>query len=209
MAVDLETRRRRPDVRHWAGIVCLWAGLLGAASGIYLAVVTPVVSPERFSYPLESAQFAFIQVWFVVQHLGLLVGIIALGATGAAGLGRSPRVGQAAAVVGVALLTMTEGVAILAATAAVPSTLVTVLEVSYGISSTLIGVGLVMVGVGVLRSRTWRGWRRFLPLAIGVYVFVPMTPALSGPFVAARLAISGWMLLFALLGWSLMQGEAV
>lgn len=208
MAVDLETRLRRPVFKHWAGKVCLWAGLLGAASGIYLAVVTPIVSAERFSYPLESAQFAFIQVWFVVQHLGLLVGIMALGATGAAGLGRSPRVGQFLAVVGMTVLTVTEGVAILAAGEVVPSTLVTLLEVSYGISSTLIGVGLVMVGVAVLRSRKWLGLRRFLPLAIGVYVFVPMTPALSGPFVAARLAISGWMLLFALLGWTLMQSEA-
>ena len=209
MAVDLEIRRRRLAFRHWAGNVCLWAGLLGAASGIFLAVVTPVVSAERFSYPLESVQFAFIQVWFVVQHLGLLVGIMALGVTGAAGLGRSPRIGQLLAVVGMTVLTVTEGVAILAAGEVVPSTLVTLLEVSYGISSTLIGVGLVMVGLAVLRSRTWLGWRRFLPLAIGVYVFVPMTPALSGPFVAARLAISGWMLLFGLLGWTLIQGEAV
>lgn len=32
-----------------------------------------------------------------------------------------------------------------------------------------------------------------------------MTPALFGPFVFARLAITAWMLLFALLGWVLMR----
>ena len=207
MAVGVQTIRRRSAFGHWAGRVCLWAGMLGAASGIYLAVVAPTVGPERFSYPLDSAPFTLIQAWFVVQHVGLLLGIMALGAAGAAGEGRSPRIGQVLAVVGMSVLTVTEGVAILASAEVVPSTFVTFLEVSYGISSTLIGVGLVMVGAAVVRARTWQGWRRFLPLATGVYVFVPMMPALSGPFVAARLAISGWMLLFGLLGWTLMQSE--
>ena len=207
MTVDLETHRRRSDSRHWAGTLCLWAGLLGAASGIYLAAVRPAVSPERFSYPLESAQFALIQIWFVIQHLGLLVGIVALGANGATARSGSSRFGQVAAVVGMTMLTLTEFVAILAARAPASSNSVTLLEVGYGISSTLIGLGLVMVGVAVLRSRTWHGWHRFVPLAIGVYVFVPMTPALAGPFVVARIAISGWMLLFALLGWTLMKSE--
>jgi hypothetical protein len=42
-------------------------------------------------------------------------------------------------------------------------------------------------------------------LVTGVYVFVPLTPALLGPFVLARLAITGWMLLFAALGWVLLR----
>jgi len=208
MAVGLGVSRRRSDFKRRAGKVCLWAGLLGAASGIYLAVVRPEVSPERYSYPLESAQFAIIQIWFVVQHLGLLLGIVAFGATGAAGWVWRRRVGQVAAVVGMAWLAITELVAILAARATAASSLTTFLNFNYGISSVLIGVGLVIVGLAVLRTREMHGWRRFLPLVIGVYVFVPMTPALAGPFVAARLAISGWMLLFALLGWTLTQDEA-
>ena len=55
----------------------------------------------------------------------------------------------------------------------------------------------------MLRVRIWQGWSRFVPLGLGVWVFVPMLPALAGPFVAARLAITGWMRLFALLGWRL------
>jgi hypothetical protein len=38
-----------------------------------------------------------------------------------------------------------------------------------------------------------------------VYVFVPLTPALFASYLAARLAIGGWMLGFALLGWALIH----
>lgn len=38
---------------------------------------------------------------------------------------------------------------------------------------------------------------------LGVWVFVPMTPAIALSFLGARLAISGWMLLFAVLGLAL------
>jgi hypothetical protein len=38
-----------------------------------------------------------------------------------------------------------------------------------------------------------------------VYVFVPLTPALFASYVAARLAIGGWMLGFAFLGWALIK----
>ena len=55
----------------------------------------------------------------------------------------------------------------------------------------------------MLQSGSWSGCRRALPLAIGIYVFVPLTPALAGPFLGARLAIVVWMLMFAALGWAL------
>jgi hypothetical protein len=79
--------------------------------------------------------------------------------------------------------------------------------VGYGLATVAIGVGLVAAGVAVLRARVWSGRHRFVPLALGVWVFVPMLPALLAPFVAARLAITGWMLLFALLGVALVREE--
>ncbi|HEX2185483.1 MAG TPA: hypothetical protein VHN78_08250 [Chloroflexota bacterium] len=44
-------------------------------------------------------------------------------------------------------------------------------------------------------------------LAAGIYVFVPMTPALMGPFLLTRLAITIWMLLFAALGYALWKAD--
>jgi hypothetical protein len=205
MTVAVEEGRRSAKRVHQAGAVCLWAGVLGATSGIYLAFTPTDIDPERFSYPLGAAPFVAIQIWFVLQHVGLIISLLGLAATGAAGTGRPARIGQPAALGGMALLTMTELAAVFAAGDAGTTTLVTWLSVSYGLSTVLAGIGLVVVGWAVVRNRVWRGWRRAVPLVLGCYVFMPMIPALGGTFLMARLAITGWMLLFALLGWVLAE----
>jgi hypothetical protein len=63
-------------------------------------------------------------------------------------------------------------------------------------------VALILEGAAVLRARSWDGWRRWLPLALGIWVFVMMS-AFGLSFEAAQFATAGWMLLFAALGWCL------
>ena len=77
------------------------------------------------------------------------------------------------------------------------------LVVSYGLFSLFMGVGLILEGIAVLRARVWHGWRRWLPLALGIWVFVPLMPAMGSPVESAEAAMAGWMLLFAALGWCL------
>ena len=43
-------------------------------------------------------------------------------------------------------------------------------------------VGMLLGGIGFGRSSGLTGWRRWLPLALGVYVFVPLFPAVFAPF---------------------------
>lgn len=70
----------------------------------------------------------------------------------------------------------------------------------------MIGLGTVIAGIAVVRARVWTGWARWVPLAIGVMHFVVVTPAIfSGGFVAGRLAIGSWMLLFGALGFALVR----
>ena len=57
-------------------------GILGAGSGIFLAVYPAQVSEDMFSYPLTAGGFTAIQIWFFVQHIGLLAGIAALAPRG-------------------------------------------------------------------------------------------------------------------------------
>ena len=185
------------------GWVCVAGGLLGAASGLYLAFVDPVVPDDRWSYPLSPEGFAWIQVWFVVQHLALVAGLLGLWWSGAVGPSRSGRIGHLLAVGGMVGLTVTEALAIAARNDDLESTLVSVLNGLYGITSVAIGVGLVLEGVAVRRHGRWQGWAASLPLVLGIWVFVPMTPAIAVSFLGARLTITGWMLLFALLGWAL------
>jgi len=62
--------------------------------------------------------------------------------------------------------------------------------------------------VALLRRRaewTRSRWLPWLVLLLGVYVFFPMSPAVSGGFTAGRLAIGGWMLLFSVLGYGLLH----
>ena len=191
-----------------AGAVCLVAGVLGAGSGLYLAVADPRVPDSQFSYPLTAAGFVAIQLWFCVQHLGLLAGQVALRSSGVAGPGRAVAWGHGLGIAGMALLTLTELLAIAAADDPYPSSLTNVLDALYGVASLAIGVGLVIVGTAVRGVGAWTGWRAWLPLALGVWVFVPMTPAIMAGFLPARLAISAWMLLYAALGWALASRPA-
>lgn len=186
-----------------AGAVCLAAGILGAVSGIVLAVYPGQVSEDMFSYPLTAGGFTVIQVWFFVQHLGLLAGIAALARAEAMAPGRSALWGTGLAVSGMALLAVTELIAITARNSTYPGDGTGLLDALYGVSSVAVGVGLILAGSAVRRRGQWTGWRGLVVLVAGIFVFVPMLPALMGPFVIARLAITVWMVLFAALGYAL------
>ncbi len=188
-----------------AGWVCVATGVVGAAAAAFLVLVDPVVSQGRYSFPLSPSGFTAIQVFFFVHHLGLFAGLYGLRRSGAAGTSRLGRWGTAGSMAGMALLAVTELAAISAANSAYPSPRTDMLDGLYGVASTLIGATLIMAGLSVIRTGLWSDWRRSVPLLLGVYVFLPMTPAIFGPFVLARLAIGGWMLGFALLGCAVLK----
>ncbi|MBW0115714.1 hypothetical protein [Pseudonocardia abyssalis] len=190
-----------------AGAVCMSAGILGAASGILLAVYPGQVPEEMFSYPLTADGFTVIQVWFFVQHLGLLAGIAALARAQNMAPGRSARWGTGLAAAGMAMLAVTELIAITARDSTYPGDGTGLLDALYGVSTIAVGVGLVLAGIAVRRGGRWTGWRGLVVLVAGIFVFVPMLPALMGPFVLARLAITAWMLLFAALGYALWRAD--
>ena len=190
-----------------AGVVCLVAGILGAGSGIFLALYPGQVSEDMFSYPLTASGFAVIQIWFFVQHLGLLAGIAALARAETMAPGRNARWGTGLAASGMALLAVTELIAITARNSTYPGDGTGLLDTLYGVSSLAVGVGLILAGIAVRRRGRWTGWRGVVVLVAGVFVFVPMMPALMGPFILARLAITVWMLLFAALGYALWKAD--
>ena len=194
---------RTSSTIRFCGQLCLLAGVLGAASSVYLAVGSRAVPEDMWSYPQTPEAFTGTRVWLAVQHLGLLAGLFALWWSGAAGSTRLGRIGHAGAVAGVMGWIITEVAAITARHDTDDTTLAGLLAVSYGLFSLLIGVGLILEGIAVLRARVWDGWRRWLPLALGIWVFVPLMPAMGLPVESAEAAMAGWMLLFAALGWCL------
>ena len=190
-----------------AGAVCLAAGILGAVSGIGLVVYPAQVSQDMFSYPLTAGGFTVIQIWFFAQHIGLLAGIAALARAAVMAQGRSARWGSGLAVSGMALLAVTELIAISARNSTYPGDGTAFLDMLYGVSSVAVGLGMILAGIAVRNGGRWTGWRGLVALVAGIFVFVPMMPALMGPFILARVAITVWMLLFAALGYALWKAD--
>jgi hypothetical protein len=187
------------------GLLVIWAGCVGAAIGLTLLVVPPQVPGDDYSFPLGDRWFTVTQLVLGLQHLALLPALWALREPTIGGPLRLSRTGAYTAVTGMALLAVMEFAAISAVDYAMPSPRTDALDTGFGIASVLVGLGAVAAALGAARHGKALGRLRFVPLAIGVYVFVPLTPAVFGPDAVARLAISGWMLLFALLGWALLS----
>jgi hypothetical protein len=188
----------------WVGIA---AGVTGALSVIPM-LAWPAQSPVGLvRYPFTLEQFHVIQTWFFVHHLGLVTVLVGLASSGASGAGKVARGAAWVAVVGTTMLALMELVAALrfgdweskvAGEGAMGA--------GYGVSTNLIGIGLVIAGIGVARARVWTGWARFIPLTLGLMHFVVVTPCLfSGNFVAGRLGIGSWMVVFGALGLALVR----
>lgn len=186
-----------------AGLTCLVAGLLGAAGGVFLALRTPAVSEAQWGYPQGIAEFATTQVFFAASHLGLLAGLMALYWCGAVPRTRLGRAGHRVAVVGMVGLTVNELLAIIPAGDMADSPAVGAVGALYGLWTIILGLGMILEGVAAVRGGAWAGARRWLPFVAGAWLFVPTMPALALGFAAARVALTIWVLTFALLGWVL------
>ena len=187
------------------GIVTVAASLVGAACAVFIIVFPAQVPEERYSYPFDAATYTATQSFFAVHHLGIVAGFLGLLVLAWPTATRPTRVGLVVSIVGFFALTACEIFAISAADALVGSSRADAVDNAFGIPMTVIGVGLVLAGIGLYRRPVLTGVGRWIVLALGVYVFVPMFPAVFGPMVLGRIAIGLWMLLFALLGLELVR----
>jgi hypothetical protein len=184
-------------------LLCTVAALLGAVSGLVLAFMDPSVADDRWSYPQSAGAFAATQSWFVVQHIPLLLGLVA--AVPAIGASRVGRWGWFVGCAGMVILTLTEALAILPRDEAADSSLVGTIEAIYGAGTLLIALGLMVGGAAAIRARVWSRFEAWVLFALGAWLIFPTLPMLSLSFMGARLSITGWMLLFAVLGWVLVR----
>lgn len=126
-------------------------------------------------------------------HVGELAAVVALALCGAAGTGWLGRVGLGLAGLGAALLAVAE---------VLTGTSPGVSETLFGIAPILVGLGLLLAGVAVVRSGVWTGWRRWVVLGLGVFVFAVLTPVLIAaggpPAPGALWALAGWEALWVL-----------
>lgn len=188
-----------------AGRWCLVAGVIGAIQAAVVLAWPHQVPEARFSFPFTATGHVIAQSTFFLQHVPLVVAVVSLARLPRVRDSKATRVGLTVAAVGLGLLALMEVVAMAGATTAAKSHLGSLLGGLYGLPMLLIGVGLTVAGATLLRSGALRAIAWFLAL-LGVWLFVVMTPALaSGSFVAGRIAIGSWLLLFAGLGLCMMR----
>lgn len=194
----------RPALLAKLGYAGIAAAVLGVLSGALLLAWPPQVAEGVLSYPFTARGFRNIQTWFFLHHFLLVA--VGMGFARSASLDGSRFFRGAAwmAVLGLAGLTGMELFTIRFATWQLQAANEGVVGAGYGITTNLVGLGMLLAGIRVVRARSFPGLSRFVPLAIGVSHFLLVTPAIfSNHWVAARIAIVTWIALFGALGRAL------
>jgi hypothetical protein len=191
-----------------AGIAAITGAALAIAGNAALFAVHPVVPSDKLSWPLSPHDYVFMQVFFALTQLLLAAGIFGLTRSDAVRPGRAARVLGALAVTGMALTVPGELVLILVRSDNADAPAVSTLSGVFGLGVLLADAGLIGLGILALRQRRWsRGWAA-LPLALGAFQLVVVTPvSLAAGFtsVASNVAIGVADVLTALIGVRLLQ----
>jgi hypothetical protein len=198
----METMTRAP-VR--GGRACVLGGIVGVAGGLVTMTVDPAVPDDLWRYPYTVTEFYIVQTTFVLNHVLLLAGMAGLAVSGAFGPLRYGRAGAWVGALGLLVLTLVEIWSTTLAGFRHPTGTTDVVEAGYGVATILIGGGLVAAGIAAIRAHVWSGLRRFKPLACGAAVFLIVLPGIFGPFLAGRIVLTVWMLLFTALGLALIS----
>jgi hypothetical protein len=164
-----------------------WALVLAALMQIVLGI--PLAHLQA-----ETPPSAAIVALNSLSHLLLMVGLAGLARSGATAQARLGTVGLGLSQLGFAVIVVAE-LSWLFESAAT--------EVLFGVGTLVLMVGLTLAGVAVLRAGRWRGWRRFTPLACGVYIGLIVLPAFALPGYASNYAIGIWGVCWLLLGLAL------
>ena len=183
------------------------AGVIGAVQAAVILAWPDQVSDQHYSYPFDSTGYVVAQASFALQHLGLLAGLYGVTRVAWRRSSRPTRAGLVLCLVGMVGLTACELLGIAAADALVDSARADAVDNAYGVPVTVLGVGLLLAGIGLARRQVLPGLGRWVLLALGVYAFVVLFPAVFGPLVAGRIAIGVWMLMFVGVGTSLLQAD--
>jgi hypothetical protein len=138
------------------------AALAGVAGSV-VSLTTSLLVVARVMADDASATWNVLDL---AGDLTMIIGLAGFATTRAAG-GWLGRAGLTLAFAGLAAFTVA-GVAGFASPVAG--------EALHPISVPLTGVGMLLTGVAVLRTRRWRGWIRYAPLACGLCPFVIELP---------------------------------
>ncbi len=172
------------SIRRFAAV-----GIAGAAlSAISGAVVQGAVQPSTtvpdtmWRYPWSSGAFVLVSVVYAAMHVLVIVGLIGLRRSGMAGPTRAASAGLLVAITGTALLFVGELASIPIRHDRTDDTAAAIVGAVFGIAVVLSAVGFLITGRATIQAGLWNDWRRFTPLATGLWttalVGISLTKAL-------------------------------
>jgi hypothetical protein len=142
------------------------------------------LSDDMWRYPWsDSGAFVAFSLFSALLHALVIVGLIAFGRSGAAGRSRAASSGVALAVAGTALLLVGELASIPIRNAGIDDTSAAIVGAIFGLASIASTIGFLVTGRATLRAGVWRDWRRFTPLAVGIWLTALTLLSLAVPKV--------------------------
>jgi hypothetical protein len=187
------------------GLLTIVTALVGTACAAVIIGWPAQVPESQWSYPFDKTSFTVIQLFFAVHHLGLFPALLAVLVL-ARRHGWATKVGLVLAILSMAMLTVTEVVAIGAAEVAADSSRASAVGATYGFATMGLGLGFLMAGIGLARRPVLPGaMGKWVFLAIGIWIFFPMLPTLFMPLIYGRITIGIWLLMYAGIGVALLR----
>ena len=186
-----------------SGVAAIIGAVLAIVGNAVLFVVPPAVPTTMLSWPLSPSAYVWMQLFFAVTQLLMAAGVFGLTRSDIVRPGRAARLLGTLAVTGMALTVIGELVLIFVRDDLSDASAVSMLSGVFGLGVLLADVGLIGLGILALRQRCWpRAWAA-LPLALGVFQLVVVTPvSLAQGFtsVASNVVIGIADLFTALIG---------
>jgi hypothetical protein len=196
------------DLQRRGGQAAIAGALLAIAGNAVVLPAAPAVSDDRVSYPLSTHAFQPGQVFFAFTQALTAAGIVALVRSEVVRPSHAGRVFGWLAVIGMALTVPGELALISVAHSTIDAASASAASTLYGVAVLLADIGLIGFGVLALRQRRWPAPWRLLPLLLGLFQLLVVTPvSLSAGFAttAAFVVITVADLLTAGIGLALVR----
>jgi len=178
------------------------ACVAGATVAVILAATTQAVQTDtdipthQLSYPWWSEAAVLFYLLAAGSQLLLAAGVLGLRRSGVAGTGRAADLGLLAAITGTALIAVGDLATIPLRHELVDSGWPRVVEAIFAVGTVVSTLGFLVAGRATVRAGVWTDWRRFTPLAIGIWSvalvglqFTSLLPTAVGIYALCFLAL--------------------
>lgn len=190
-----------PNQVRRGGLLGVAAGLVGAAVTLLTQFATPAVPPGQTGYPWVPAMFVLLGLLLTAVRIGFLALTVALSMSGVSGRGVTARTGLILALVGFAAQALAQFLLLFATGSPIDAPYPATILLLLVIATALAAVGLILAGVGALRTKAWLNWRRFMPLVAGVVTALLVATYFSSDIYNWGMTL--WCCILAILGAAL------